>query len=491
MIKYFYYGIGYLLLMATLSFLGYGLYELWQTGYSLPLVLLTLYAFNLIFSIALFVQKRHSQAKVSWFLIMVLFPIIGHATFVIFGQRYKHRKNLKEYRSKETFKEEIITENSSFILKKQSNISGRGIYGANIKLFGNVNKAYEELFSDLKKAKKSINMHFYIIKPGEIFEEFKSVIIAKAKQGIKVRLIIDDFGRWGMPWYLIKELENYGVEVAIFGKVHFPFIASSNGYRTHRKLAIIDDVIVHTGGINIADEYASLSKDFGLWIDYNVRISGPAVRSYNLLFIDDWKLTTNKELDIKEVILADLEEKTTSELVMVESSPEVTTPLFKDSLISLILNARESIEIVTPYLVPPTEVISALRSAALSGVKISLFIPGKPDKKSVWIGTRTFAKELMEYGVKIYEFNNILVHSKFGIFDKEYAYFGTANIDMRSFYSQFEITNVVSGKIVKDLENLVKDYKVMSKVLKPEDLKVSKMKARLINIFITLFSPLM
>lgn len=478
--------------MASLCALGYGLYELWQTGLALPLVLLTVYVLYVVFCLALFVQKRHAQAKVSWFLIMIVLPIIGQAIYLVFGQRYKHRKSLSSYRKKETFKFEDKTHVSELeIINKQANISNRGIYGADIELFSDVNEAYKELFNDLRNAKTSINMQYYIIKPGEIFEEFKTILVAKARQGIKVRFIIDDFGRWGMPWYVIKEMEKSGIEIAIFGKVHFPFIGSSNGYRTHRKLAIIDNNIVHTGGINLADEYASLSKNFGLWIDYNTRITGPATTSYNLLFIDDWKIASDEELEIAPLLKGISSKKGSSELVMVESSPEILSPQLKDSLISLILNAKDSIEIVTPYLVPPAEVIAALRSAALSGVKVSLFIPGRPDKKSVWIGTRVFAKELMEYGVKIFEFNDILVHSKFGIFDKKYAYFGTANIDMRSFYSQFEITNVVSGKIVKDLDALVKEYKVMTTELSDKDLKVNRIKERLINIFITTFSPLM
>lgn len=176
---------------------------------------------------------------------------------------------------------------------------------------------------------------------------------------------------------------------------------------------------------------------------------------------------------------------------MVESSPEIESAQLKDSFVSLIHNAKETIELVSPYFVPPIDIISALRASALSGVKIKLYIPGRPDKKSVLIASRTYAKTLMEYGVEVYELNNILAHSKIGIFDKKYAYFGTANIDIRSFYSQFEITNVAEGKVVKDLQELVNSYKEMSTRLKEKDLTVNRIKERIINIYVLLFSPLM
>lgn len=490
--KYFYYGIGYLILMAALAFLGYGLFLMWEAGHSLPLVILVVYVIYLVSCIVLFIQRRHSQAKISWFMIMVLLPILGQVLYLIFGQRYKHRKELSEYRQKETFGFEEKTPNDNDILSKQANISNRGIYGAHVEVYGNVNLAYRKLFEDLQNAKREINIHYYIIKPGEIFEHFKTILVNRVRAGVRVRLIVDDFGRWALPWYKIKELKEAGVEVAIFGKVHFPFIGSSNGYRTHRKMVIIDSNIVHTGGINIADEYASLNKQYGLWVDYNTRMAGPIVRSYILLFADDWKLVTKEELDVKEQLshLKSISDAS-SQVVMVESSPEINSPQLKDSFISLILSAKESITLVSPYLVPPIDVISALRASALSGVRVKLFIPGRPDKKSVWIGSRAYAKNLMEFGVEIYELNNILAHSKIGIFDNKYAYFGTANIDIRSFYSQFEITNVASGKVVQDLGELMANYQVMSTRLTKEDLRLSRWKERWLNIFVLLFSPLM
>ncbi len=126
---------------------------------------------------------------------MILVPIIGQALYLVFGQRYKHRKPINQYRQKATFDYEIRTPHDNDVLVKQANISNRGIYSADVEIFGNINNAYKQLFADLAGAKREINIHYYIIKPGEIFEQFKSIITAKAKQGVKVRLIVDDFGR--------------------------------------------------------------------------------------------------------------------------------------------------------------------------------------------------------------------------------------------------------------------------------------------------------
>ncbi len=216
------------------------------------------------------------------------------------------------------------------------------------------------------------------------------------------------------------------------------------------------------------------------------------MRSYILLFIDDWKLTTRQELSIESSLkYLDDQKEGSSTLVMVESSPEINSAQLKDSFISLIHNAKETIELVSPYFVPPIDVVAALRAAALSGVRVSLYIPGRPDKKTVLFASRAYARALMEYGVEVYELNNILAHSKIGIFDHKYAYFGTANIDIRSFYSQFEITNVATGKVVDDLQTLMKEYKVMAFQFKSLDVKIKRWKERLINLFVLLFSPLM
>lgn len=425
-------------------------------------------------------------------IIFLIFPFIGHIIFATFGQRYKYKVSKEMYFSKKTFEYEEINSNNKnnhFMLEKQQNISSRGIYPANIEIFGRGDIAYEKLFEDLKNAKKFIHLQYYIIKSGEIFEELKEILINKSKEGVEVRFIVDDFGRWAIPSYEIVNFLDQGIRIERFGKVYFPFIGSYNGYRMHRKMAIIDGEIVHTGGINIADEYANMNKKFGLWMDYQMKITGKGVRSYSLLFMDDWNHVTGEILSFDNY----LKEKNDgdSSIVMIEDSPEITEPIIQNSIINMILNAKKTIVLTTPYLVPTPELFNAIKTAAISGVNIKILIPGKPDKKSVIIATHYYARILMEYGVEIYEANNLLIHSKIGIFDDEYAYTGTANLDARSFFSQWEVIQMVTGPGVKLIKNVIDEYMLNTKLLSLEDLKVKKLKDKFLRLYVNLFSPIM
>lgn len=496
--KYLKYASGYALIIAFFSVIGWGFYELYAAGLSWALVtLIAVYSVNVVFTFFAFIQVRHTQAKLSWIVIMVFLPIFGHIIFIIFGQRYRDRKSIDKYRKNKNFEFEekdssalkAIDEDIRHIFEKQSVLSNRGIYDGNFEVFKSGDKGYESLFNDLENAKEFIHIQYYIIKTGEIYEHLKDILIRKVKQGVKVRFIIDDFGRWAMPWYELRELNKKGVEVVIFNKVHFPFIGSDNGYRTHRKMAIIDGKVVHTGGLNIANEYANLNKEYGLWIDLQARITGKAVRSFSLLFIEDWKHVTKEELDYSKYLNED--STGTSKTILIEDSPECSQPVMMDSIVQMISNAKKEIKLASPYFVPTPEIMAALRTAALSGVKVELYIPGKPDKLSVFIATHLNSHILQSHGATIYEAKNMLIHSKIGVFDGKYAYLGSANLDTRSLYAQFEIINLVEGKVVSEIDDLFNYYKKLSRVVEKDEFKVHGVKGRMIRFYVNLFSPVL
>lgn len=435
----------------------------------------------------------------SWVVFFLLFPIIAHIAFMLFGQRYKYRITFDEYKQKKTFEYEVLdnepaTQMNLYIanlFKTQSKMTTRGIYPAKIKIFDKGDEAFTQLFKDLKNAKKFIHLQYYIIKPGEIYEQLRNILIQKAKEGVEIRFIVDDFGRWALPWYEIKELEAHGIKFGKFGKIRFPFISSYNTYRMHRKAAIIDGKILHTGGINIADEYANMNKKYGMWIDYQARIEGPAVRSHSLLFIDDWKEVTGDYLEIENYLGEKEIKDATSTITLVEDSPETLEPMIQRTWVRMILKARKSIKITTPYFIPTPEIYEALKTASLSGVKVQIVIPGKPDKKTALIATKYWAKELIQYGVEVYQVPNTLIHSKMGVFDGEYAYFGTANMDVRSLFGQWETIELIHGASVKEIQNVIDGYINSSITLKTEDFDKKWLKDKMVRFYVNLFSPIM
>ncbi len=476
---------------------GFLIYYLSAKGYPAWILwIFFIYFLQVTFAIAIFMQNRHSYAKLSWLIVTIIFPLVGHLVFLLFGLRYDDRKSLKQYQQKNNFKFEklpVITKTNDSLIKlffEQSHISKRGIYKGDFELFKNAWRGFENLFADMEKATKFIHIEYYIIKPGEIYDYFKTLLIKKAQSGVEIRMLIDDFGHWSMPWYEIKNLRQNGVEVRILGKVYFPFIGSKNGYRKHRKLVIIDGHTVYTGGTNIGDEYASLDPKYGVWIDYKVKISGPIVRSYSLLFLEDWNYVGPELFDMNKYLLETA--KGTSAGTLIEDTPEIKDELIQSSIVKWILYAKSSIRITTPYFVPTEAIFNALKIAALSGIDIKIFIPGQPDnKKIIYVATKYWCWQLARYGVKIYMTKNMLIHSKIGIFDDKYAYLGTFNVDFRSMYSQFEVATLVRGKIVQDIKALFVYYESLSREVNITELQTNLVREKMLRLFLMFLAPIM
>ena len=418
---------------------------------------------------------------------MFLFPIVGHLIFLIFGKIYYKRQDLQSYHQRKTFAFEIFKPEKNRLLQDHSRISKRGVYNADFTFFEDGNEAFTNLFNAIARAQNHIHMHWYIIKSGEIYDQWKDLIINKAKAGVEVRLIVDSFGSWALPYWEIKELRAGGVEIQFFEKVYFPFIHSPNVYRTHRKVVIVDGVSVFIGGINIGDEYASLSHWYGRWLDLQARITGEAVRSHALLFIEDWKQITGQWLDPQKYLRAD--PSGDNRTVLIEDSPEIQQNIAHDTILNLILNARQSITITTPYFVLTQTIIDALRLADQKGIIIKIFVPGLHDKILALKTSYYYIYSLLDTNIKFYKTKSTFLHTKAGIFDDSICYFGTINLDKRSFYSQLEAFNLFYGPATKKLAQVIKGYeKITTKIDKPP--RFWKYQKWILKFFVNIFSPL-
>ncbi|CAM9096721.1 cardiolipin synthase [Mycoplasma todarodis] len=484
-------------LLLTLSFIaaiGYLLFGLYEWGvYLTVLILFVVYLVTAIWALLLFAQKRHLPAKASWYLIVILLPVFGIIIYMIFGRRYKGRKSLKDFHKEysETYsiqEESVKTKNE--ILKEQNQFSKLPILNGDLKIYDNGMYAFKDMFEDLKNAKKFIHLNYYIIKMSEIWEELKQILIKKVNEGVEVRLIVDDFGRWALPWYEIKSLEKKGIQISIYDKVSFPFISSQNGCRSHRKYASIDGNVGYTGGVNLSDEYVNYSKEYGIWEDLVMRVEGQAVRAFSLLFINDWKLINKTVLDTDKYA-PKVKSKFKNKILLIEDGPEIKIPLMQDSLVHWISKAKKSITLSTPYFVPTAEVISALRTASLSGIEVKLFLPGQADKKSAFQASKGNAALLEEYGVKTYLINDKFLHSKAGVFDGETAYLGTMNIDIRSFHSQFENLSLFEGPEVKKLEEIFERYEKNSVPLEKMGYNPKGVWNKIRMTFLKILAPMM
>jgi len=285
-----------------------------------------------------------------------------------------------------------------------------------------------------------------------------------------------------------------GVEIVAFGPVHLPFLNNKFNFRNHRKIIVIDGYIGFMGGLNIGDEYLGRDKSFGFWRDTHLMIKGEAVRSLQLIFLQDWYYMTNKSLLSDEYLLACFPEngRKAGGVQMIAGGPDNEWSVIKNIFFSMINTAKQSVWIASPYFIPDDDIFSAIKIAALSGIDVRILVPKKPDKRIVWFASRSYFPELLEAGVKIYEYEQGFMHSKFIIVDQEFASIGTSNMDMRSFHLNFEVNAFLyqtesTKKLVKEFLNDLES----SHPLELEQFRKRRFGYRLLESTSRLLSPLL
>ncbi|MDZ7293685.1 phospholipase D-like domain-containing protein [Mycoplasmopsis pulmonis] len=430
------------------------------------------YLINTGVVVFIFMQNRNSSSKLSWIVVITILPFFGHLLYFLVGQKYRHRKDydayyknfnniLKDGTNIDDFSTMIHDFGEKNLFNQLSLLSQKPILPAKFKMFSHPYKYFNSLFEHIEKAQKEIWIVSYYAKDGELVDEFFSLLIKKATNGVKIKWLIDDFGQRHLKRKTLDRLKHPNIEIEFIGRLRFGFLISSNFYRNHRKFFIIDKKIVFNGGSNISDRYISLDSQFGYYHDINYMIKGPYVHSYIIIFIYMWKRWRNIELRYKEPI-GELENNFESRAIIFEDGPELNDSIIEDSLIKLIANAKEEIKISTPYFSLSNGLFNAFKIALLSGVKVSIFYPGYSAQKLVHQIGLVELKKLEKYGIKIYFTNGFFNHSKMGIFDKNIAYIGTLNFDIRSFYAQYETIDIVEGEVVKDIQKLFDDLEQRS-----------------------------
>ena len=433
-------------------------------------IFLAIVIIDLIFSFFFFFSKRRYEVKFSWIIFINFVPFIGLCSYVFFGRKY-HYSNKKSllYNHLNKIEYDMYTEKNKKSLaaytspeQKFGNVvellmhsASKPLYQNNkIEILTNGTRVFKSLLTDLQEAQEYILLTYFIVADGELFESFLAVLKERITAGVRVYMIYDHVGSYfKISKKSIKKLMKTGVRVHKYLPIITPFISGNANYRNHRKDVIIDGLIGYTGGINLADLYADQSWKFGIFHDTQVRIEGEAVRGLEVIFADDWYFATKRHEKITELepnILAEKKYNISgkSHLQIVNHSPSIDHSITEELYISLINKARKRIWLSTPYFIPPNEVIQALILAARAGVDVRLTIPGLTDKIFVLDLTKSYCKDLIANGVKIYEMNNMFNHNKIAIFDDEVAVIGTCNLDYRSFFSDHQTTAVIYDPVV-------------------------------------------
>lgn len=452
------------------------------------IVIELLYALSIILVCIRIIWDTRSVSKTLAYLLFVIFvPVFGVIFYFSFGINYRKRKiyNKKliidkhfqknlEQRLSENDQKVLATERLSIkknrklirLLSNQKIERSYVLPNSEIKLLNNGEVFFPLLFDEIRKAKKHIHIEFYIYEDDNIGNQLKDLLIQKAKEGVEIRFIYDDFGSKSIRKTIAKELTKNGIQAYPFHKIKLIYLANRMNYRNHRKIVIIDGITSFIGGINVSDRYINNAEDKLYWRDTNLMIKGFSSLTLQRVFLSDWNFSSNENLTVNADYFPfnEIENPENYYAQIVSSGPDSDLPNILYSIIQAVNSAQKEVLLTTPYYIPDTSLQEALIIAALSGIDIKLLVPKIGDSKIVNIATQSFFDDLLKAGVQIYLYEKGFIHAKTFVVDGKLASVGTANLDMRSFDLNFEVSALVYDKQIaqqvrnsfyKDLENSI------------------------------------
>ena len=418
----------------------------------------------------IFKEKRSTNSIIAWILILYLAPYVGFIVFILIGRKmnnanmfgfknaelntFKSYVNKNEEKNKYN-KESLYEKNKDMILALEAMDYSPYRNDNNVSMYSDGKLFFNELLEGLKKAKKSINIEFYIFKNDDIGTKILNVLEEKAKEGVEVRLLYDSVGSRSLNRNVLNKLINEGGKVGEFFPSWLKFININMNFRNHRKIVVIDNNVGFVGGFNVGDEYLGKDSKFGYWRDTHIKFTGSAVNDLNLRFLADWRYATKEEVSLEEIFEANEENSNSNNVGMqiVSSGPNLSDKYeIKMAYLKMIQKAKKYLYIQSPYLIIDNSISDSLKLAAASGVDVKIMIPGKGDHPFVYWANLVYAGDLIKEGIRVFHYDkNAFLHAKTVVIDDEVCSIGTANMDTRSFELNFEVSSFIySEKIAKE-----------------------------------------
>ena len=445
---------------------------------------------SIIITLNIVKNSRNYQMDLLWIITISMYPIFGVILYLTLNYN-KHRapiikrikKNFKQsekyFIQEDKILKDIEKENKSQI-KYLINTANFPAYTHNkVKYYPLGDDVYETILKELDKAEKFIFIEYFIIGLGEKWNGILSILKEKARQGLDVRVIYDDFGSMQvLPFDYQEELELYEIKCVAFNKLH-PLSSLIMNNRDHRKILVIDGHTAFSGGINLSDEYFNVFERFGHWKDNAYMIKGEAVWSFTVMFLAMWNSYRNEDKDYTKYKYDFSKNKPKKDgyIIPYTDSPLDLETIGENVYMNMINQSKKYLYITTTYLIIDKEMEHALILAAKRGVDVRIIVPGIPDKKLVYTVTKSYFLPLIEGGVKIYTYKPGFIHSKIFVCDDNVCTVGTINMDYRSFYHHFEcglfMQDVSTIKEVKKdvVETFDKCHRVTKKEATPNLIK--------------------
>ncbi|MBS5886187.1 MAG: cardiolipin synthase [Clostridium sp.] len=495
-----------LLICLQLAILIFAIWKLTESFVYLYVLFSLISIFAVIYIVS---TKDNPSYKLAWTIPVLLVPVFGGLFYLLFGLR----KTTKKFRAKminihnETAK--LLTQDRDIlneIEKEDKGVANQVKYlnkYAASPIYKNTTTKYlspgedffEKLKEELKKAKHYIFMEYFIIQEGVMWDSILEILEEKVKEGVDVRLIYDDMGCLRtLPYKYDEKLRQKGIRCLSFNPF-VPFLSVIMNNRDHRKITIIDGHTAFTGGINLADEYINEIVRFGHWKDSSIMIRGEAVWNLTMMFLESWQFNCGQKEDYekyKPYVNYHKEFEGDGYVQPYGDSPLDDETVGENVYLNIINKAKEYVYINTPYLIVDNELVTALTLAAKSGVEVIIVTPHIEDKWYVHMVTRAYYAQLIEAGVKIYEYTPGFIHSKTFVSDDEIGVVGTINMDYRSLYLHFECGVLLyKTKSLMEIKNDFMETLEVCKLITIEDCHRIKWSNKFITAILRVFAPLM
>ena len=423
--------------------------------------------------IIVFFERRSPQAVWTWLLLLYFIPIVGFILYLVIGQDF-HKSRMFKAKEIEGELKYAVRKQEETIYRRQLRLAnpelnrfrdlilynleaGQAVLTDNndIRIYTDGKEKFHALIEEMKQAKKYIHLQYYIIRSDELWQQIEPVLIAKAHEGVEVRVLFDSMGCRTMHNRDWERLEQEGVQVAEFFPAFLGQLQLRMNYRNHRKIVVIDGRIGFVGGFNVGREYLGLDSKFGYWRDTHLCIEGAAVTSLAVRFVLDWNYAAKENLFLRDSLfeLPQYVRGGHDPVQIISSGPDSQTKTIHDNYLHLIHSAKDHVYIQTPYFIPDDSILDALKIASRAGVDVRIMIPCKPDHPFVYWATYSYIGDMVATGAKCYVYNNGFLHAKTLSVDGMVACVGTANMDIRSFGLNFEVNaTIYSERTVQKLE---------------------------------------
>ncbi|MBX3363272.1 MAG: cardiolipin synthase [Phycisphaeraceae bacterium] len=461
----------------------------WIPDWLAPVLFITDWVLRLGLSVHIIMRRRPLAVLLSWITLVMVAPFVGVIAYLLFGELRlgPDRVVWKKRFTRELFERAVVRLGVQGHLQAPTVYTGIAAYntqagglppvrGNKVAIITQPSRFIDRIIADIDASQRRACVQTYIWQLGSKADGIGEALVRAAGRGVECRVLLDDIGsRSVLRSPLARRMSNAGVSVAPMLPVRIwklPFRRLD--VRNHRKIVVIDDQVAYCGSHNLADETFGTSgrNPVGPWIDASLRIEGPAAQMLQLVFLRDWEFDAGERIEHLEPFMPPIASVADDDGVVLQvlpSGPGIASRAFEQALLTALYTAQREVAMCTPYFVPEDAMLSAMGAAARRGVDIRLTLPRRGDSLIVAAAARSCFDELLEAGVRLFEYRPCMLHSKIIVADGEVAFTGSSNLDMRSFQINYEVMlTIFDRETCNSLARLVRTYEADSRELTPE-----------------------